>query len=228
MRILLSVMIINVCLGLTIKSQAQIAKPATSFTTADTLRGMLRLERTAYDVRHYNIDLDFDLTNKSITGSVIMTFDLVARTPRIQIDLFKNMKIDAITILDEEGQSPLSFERVYNAVFVDLPVGARIGSYRIKIAYHGSPIVAKFPPWDGGFIYRKDSLGNPWIAVACEGIGASLWWPNKDHLSDEPDSIRFSMTIPDSLTGISNGLYLGSRKKIRWANDLHLENFLPH
>src|SRR5882724_10528708 len=75
----------------------------------------------------------------------------------------------------------------------------------VSVYYHGKPVAAKRPPWDGGYIWQKDSLGNPWISTANEGLGASVWWPNKDHLSEEPDSQRIAITVPDPMVDVSNG-----------------------
>jgi aminopeptidase N len=76
----------------------------------------------------------------------------------------------------------------------------------LNIYFHGQPIEAKNPPWDGGWIWKKDKNNNPWMSVACQGLGASVWYPCKDHQSDEPDSgAVLNMIIPDSLVGVGNG-----------------------
>jgi len=171
------------------------------FTEADTLRGMLRLARTCYDVTFYELDIRVDINNRFIKGNVDMCFDVIEDFKKIQIDLFKNMKINLIQF---EGES-LSYDRVHNAVFVHFPKQIKGSQKCIKIHYEGHPIAAKNAPWDGGFVWKKDEDNKPWVGVACEGTGASLWWPNKDHLSDEPDSMAIHIQVPDSLYCVANG-----------------------
>ena len=173
-----------------------------TFTRADTLRGALRPERTSYDVTFYHIDIDLDMEKKAIAGSVQMDFTVVEPTARIQVDLFENMTLDRVV----HGEESLDFEREGNAIFIELPAQMPVGTKAaLTLHYHGRPLRARNAPWDGGFVWKKDKNGQPWIGVACEGTGASLWWPNKDHLSDEPDSMRFTVTVPEGLMAVSNG-----------------------
>ena len=175
---------------------------AYQFDRGDTLRGMLRPERTAFDVHFYALDVAIDPAQRTLTGSVEVAFTLTAPTEVIQLDLYENMTIDRI---EADGQ-PLDFRREYNAVFVDLPAALRTNDRgAVTVHYHGTPRVAPMAPWDGGFAYSTDSNGKPWIGVACEGDGASLWWPNKDHLSDEPDSMSIKIAVPRELMAVSNG-----------------------
>jgi len=147
------------------------------FTQADSLRGSLRPERTCTDILYYDLDISFDIEEKTIEGSnsIHFAFDGTAKT--IQLDLFENLAINKI------------------------------------VYYEGKPIIAKSAPWDGGFVWSEDSFGNPWIAVACEGTGASAWWPNKDHLYDEPDSMRMQFSVPSELYCVSNGNLVGTESK---------------
>jgi aminopeptidase N len=175
------------------------------FTEADSLRGMLRPERTCFDVTFYDLNLRVLPSQQSLSGSVGIAFEAKADFSRLQIDLFENMAIDKI-VDDANGGSALDFERKHNAVFVNFPERVKKGSAgKITVHYHGKPIVAKRAPWDGGFVWAKDDKGRDWIGVACEGVGASLWWPNKDHLSDEPDSLHMAITVPKDLTCVANG-----------------------
>ncbi len=172
------------------------------FTRADTLRGSLRPERTCYDVHYYGLQLRVDTRKKMIRGEVEIAFTTVADFQRLQIDLFENMTIDRIVM----GKQELSYQREYNAVFVDFPTLQKAGSMgSFTVHYYGKPTVASNAPWDGGFVWSEDKRGRDWIAVACEGDGASLWWPNKDHLSDEPDSMLISLTVPSDLMAVANG-----------------------
>jgi aminopeptidase N len=173
------------------------------FTRADTLRGMLRPERTCYDVRWYDLDVRIDPEHRFISGSNAIRFTAVEPSSRLQVDLFANMALESASI---DGGKPLSFSREYNAVFINLREPLKQGTtHDLVLTYSGNPQVAKNPPWEGGMIWAKDSAGNPWVAVTCEGTGASLWWPNKDHLSDEPDSMRIRVTVPPGLEDVSNG-----------------------
>lgn len=176
------------------------------FTRADTLRGMLTPVRTCYDVTYYHLDVRIDPSAKSIKGSNNITFRAVDDFDRMQVDLFSNLNVDGITI---DGKAA-AYEREFNAVFVKLPSKVKKGSmHALKFSYSGIPTVAENPPWQGGLTYRTDKEGNPWVCVTCQGTGASIWWPNKDHQSDEPDSMMISITVPPGLEDISNGKLRG-------------------
>lgn len=172
------------------------------FTRYDSLRGNLSPRRSCYDVFFYHLNLRVNPKDSTIGGYNILAYRAESDFKTIQVDLYKNMRISAITY---HGK-PLSFKRDSNAVFVTFTETQRKGTLdSIVIHYAGKPRVAKNPPWDGGFIWVKDKVGKPWVTVACEGAGASLWWPCKDHLSDEPDSMYISIEAPSDLQSISNG-----------------------
>jgi aminopeptidase N len=174
-----------------------------AFTRADTLRGMLTPLRTCYDVLYYHLDVKIDPDHQSVSGTTTIRFAAVADFNLFQVDLFPNMEIQQILL---DGNTKLAFSREFGAVFIRFPRAVRRGSVRdISIQYSGKPVVAKNPPWDGGFTWTRDSTGNPWVVVTCQGTGASLWWPNKDHQADEPDSMLISVTVPPGLEDISNG-----------------------
>lgn len=182
------------------------------FTRADTLRGSLRPERTSFDVTYYELHLEVNPNAREIEGRVDMTYRILQPTNRLQIDLFQNLAIDSIK---QNGQH-LRFTREANAVFITLPPSTPQRSNRdsplrgageetLSVWYGGKPVAAKNAPWDGGFVWSLDHRDRTWVGVACEGDGASLWWPNKDHLSDEPDSMLVSVTVPKRLFVASNG-----------------------
>lgn len=172
------------------------------FTRKDSLRGTLTPARANYDVKYYALDLKIDIENKYISGSNIIQFDVKKSLPVLQFDLFDNLKITKI----EWNTKSLDFKREYNAVFVTFPTPLAAGSKSsIKIYYEGNPIVARRAPWDGGFVFKTDKNGKPFVGVACQGTGASLWWPTKDHQSDEPDSMAINITSPSNLEEVSNG-----------------------
>jgi aminopeptidase N len=184
-------------------SFAQPNKTPPPLTRTDTLRGALSPERTCYDVRWYHLDVTIDPSQKRIDGSTTIRFTGVHESQRLQVDLFANMNLNAITL---DGGAPLAYTREYGAVFITLPRPLTPGeSHDLIVEYGGEPRVAPRAPWEGGFIWTKDTVGNPWVAVACQGTGASLWWPNKDHQADEPDSMLISVTVPPGLEDVSNG-----------------------
>lgn len=177
------------------------------FSEADSLRGAMRKERY-YDVRHYLLKINLDINKKFISGSNEMTIVGLDELSEIQIDLFENMRIKQIT----RNNNKLKFIRKHNAVFVECPLknGERT---KLMVEFEGKPQEAKNAPWDGGFVWKKDSKGMDWIGVACEGVGASLWWPNKDHLSDEPDEgMELQISVPKHLKAIANGKLIEEKK----------------
>jgi Aminopeptidase N len=179
------------------------------YTRKDSLRGALRPERTCFDVTFYDLSLKIDPRKKFISGSVGITFNVTEPTKRIQIDLFDRYKIASITW----DNKPLRYTREYNAIFVNFPDNLTVGSKQtITVTYSGKPINAPNPPWDGGFVWKKDKNGNYWDGVACEHLGASSWWPNKDHPTDEPDSAKLTFIVPSGYDLVSNGRFLGKTK----------------
>ena len=172
------------------------------FTEADTLRGQLNPMRSCYDVHYYDLNILIDPNEQSIEGYNDIHYKAVSTFDRMQVDLFQNLIIKKITY--EENN--LKHDRKHNAVFIQLPIQEKGRKGKIRIHYEGNPIVAKQAPWDGGFVWSKDGNGKPWVGVACEGDGASLWWPNKDHLSEEPDSMSIKVAVPSDLMCVSNGI----------------------
>lgn len=179
-----------------------LTKSAEGYSYADQLRGGQRKERWCYDVTHYDLQLRIDTVTKSLSGSNTISYTALEDFNTVQIDLFANMDILRIT----DGATELKYRREFDAVFVEFPQTVEKGTKSsFKVEYKGSPRIAKNPPWDGGFTWTHDKKGNRWIAVSCQGIGASLWWPNKDDLSDEPDSMHISCAVPNPLRCVANG-----------------------
>lgn len=185
------------------KKTVHVSNRHNGFTRADTLRGKLTPLRTCYDVTFYHLDADVDLINRSIKGNNLIRYKVIEPFKRMQIDLYANMKIEKIIY---KGKT-LPYSREFNAVFVDFPEEQKKGNQaEIKVYYEGVPQTPDFSiPMNGGVLWDKDSLGNPWAQVVCQGSGASLWWPNKDHQSDEPDSMKIWITAPSEFTDVSNG-----------------------
>jgi aminopeptidase N len=176
------------------------------FSHADSVRGQLNNLRSCYDVTFYQLNLKIDLSRKRIAGSGKICYRVMKEFNIIQIDLFSEMIIDKIM---HRGES-LIYQRDSNAVYVRFDERQEKGKEdSITIYYAGSPHTAINSPWDGGIIWSQDSIGRPWAAMACEAIGASLWWPCKDHLSDEPDSMSMSFAVAEGLSCISNGNLTG-------------------
>jgi aminopeptidase N len=179
------------------------------FGRKDSLRGSLRAERECFDVSYYDLEVAFDTLNSSISGRNHIHFRVVEATQTIQIDLEEKLVIDSIIW----NQKVIPFKREYNAVFVQFPEKLQKASQQIiTVKYHGQPVIAKRAPWDGGFVWSRDKDGNLWAGVACEGLGASSWWPCKDHLSDEPDSMKISCIVPTGLKAVCNGNLVAEQK----------------
>jgi aminopeptidase N len=183
--------------------QAQLMVPKETFTRADTLRGSLTSPfRTCYDINYYHLDVKFDIANKFISGNVLFKFTAVNDFNQLQFDLFSNLKVEKVVYKGQE----LPYKREFNAVFVTFPQAIVKGSRdEFTVYYSGNPTIAKRAPWDGGVEYNLDSLGHPWVSTACQGMGASVWWPNKDQQADEVDSVLISISTPDGLKDVSNG-----------------------
>ncbi len=172
------------------------------YTHADTLRGSNGPGRSWWDATFYNLNVHVMPSDSSIAGYNAITYRVLKPAQEMQIDLQEPMVADSFV---QDGRK-LQHRRDGNAFFVTLQAPQREGAEnRLTVYYHGKPKVAIHPPWDGGYIWRTDSLGNPWVATANEGIGASVWWPLKDYLADEPDSQNIAITVPDPMIDVSNG-----------------------
>lgn len=180
---------------------------AQTFTRRDSLQGGLRPERTGYDVQHYALNITVDPEKRTVKGYNDITFKATDATKRIQVDLFENMKVDGI----ELNKKKLEYKRDNDAVFISFPQALEKGKeYTLRFSYSGAPTIAKNAPWDGGFVFSEDEKGKPWIAVAVQGTGASLWYPVKDHQTDEPDrGATIKVAVPNGLMNVSNGRYKG-------------------
>ncbi|CAM4163685.1 M1 family metallopeptidase [Gillisia hiemivivida] len=203
----ISLLIIIIFLGVTSSFSQVLSNKNKQYTEADSLRGSLRPERS-YDVLKYHLQVQIDPEERFISGFNTITFKTEEDLPVMQIDLFENMRIDSII----HGTEKLDYKRKFNAVFVEFEEALSAkATDSIQVFYSGNPIIAKNAPWDGGFVFKKDEEGNPWIAVAVQGTGASLWYPNKDHQSDEPEEALIEIAVPTGLTNVSNGRLLGTK-----------------
>jgi len=198
MRSRLAVLVLSLLVPVALGAQGHGA-----FTHADTLRGSNGPGRAWWDAAFYDLHVRVSPSDSSISGWNGMTYRVLQPRQEMQIDLQAPLAVDSMVY---GGGGPLRFRRDGNAFFVTLTAPQRAGDENtVTVYYHGKPRTAQRPPWDGGYIWQRDSLGNRWIATANEGLGASAWWPNKDYLADEPDSQRIAITVPDPMEDVSNG-----------------------
>ena len=190
------------------------------YTKADTLRGSLNDQRDWFDILKYDITVQPFYETKSIKGNVVWTAKVIKASNDIQIDLQVPLLIDSIIYSSPNQKTiALNFTREENITLAHLSEYPTIQTdFKLKIYYHGIPIEAIKPPWDGGWIWTKDANGKPWMTVACQGIGASAWYPCKDIQSDEPNNgASLTMIVPDSLMAIGNGRLKTQSKNNGWA-----------
>ncbi len=197
-------------------------------TKAQKILAQKTIKRTCFDVKYYNLDLKIVPDKKFIDGKVTITSLLLSKNDSIQIDLYQNLKIDSIILKEKK----VNFKRVEGAVFIKLPESINSGDlFSLEINYSGKPREAKNPPWNGGTVWKKDKSGNVWAGVACESDGASLWWPNKDDVADEADSIDVYLTVPEKLNAISNGVCKETKlkeqgtKRVHWHISYPINNY---
>jgi aminopeptidase N len=181
------------------------AQRAANWTRADSLRGSLTApERTWWDVTYYDLNLRVSPSDSTIRGSNTIAYRVVGPTREMQIDLHGPLVIDSVV---QDGRA-LAVRHDGNAHFVTVQAPQPMGAVKaVTVFYGGRPYIAPRPPWDGGFTWTTDSLGNPWVVTTDQGVGASIWWPNKDLQADEPDSQRVALRVPDPLINVSAGRF---------------------
>ncbi|WP_417854913.1 M1 family metallopeptidase [Xanthomarina gelatinilytica] len=193
-----------VCIFLvSITNQAQeLLSEKNSFTHQDTLRGSITPERAWWDLTYYHLDVKIAPETKSISGKNTIQYTVLEPYKVMQIDLQAPLKITKVV----QNGKELDVKHNGNAHFISLIDQQQKGSIQsLDVYYEGKPREAKKAPWDGGFTWEEDKNGFPFIATSCQGLGASVWWPNKDHMYDEVDSMLISVNVPKNLTNISNG-----------------------
>ena len=192
------ILVLILCLS-RLSAQAPATPPVP--TRADVLRGEYGRYRANNDLLSYHLDIRVDPEKKVISGKNTIRFKMLADDTRLQLDLYANLNVDKILF----GRTGLTYQREINAVFVDFPQMLKAGrTYAIDFYYSGTPAQSgRF----GGFSFSKDPAGRPWIFTACEGQGASIWWPNKDQWRDEVESMALSVAIPSDLVDVSNGKF---------------------
>jgi hypothetical protein len=199
-------------------------------TQQETLRGSVTPEREWWDLLHYHLKVEFLPETRRLKGSNTITFKTLKPGSKMQIDLQPPLAITRVT----HGDAQLKFEREGNVYWVmfekELPKGAE---EKIEVFYEGVPVVSRNPPWVGGITWGRDDLGEHFIVTTCQGIGASIWWPNKDHGADEPDrGMQISVTVPENLVAVSNGRLkktdhdaAGRKKTFHWEVTNPINNY---
>ncbi len=172
------------------------------FTRQDSLRGSITKERAWWDLKYYHLDIKVNPADSTITGSNTIRYKVLTPSNRMQIDLQEPLKIFKVT---QDGKE-VKYQRDGSVFYIDLVDPQNPSEIKeITVFYGGKPKIAVNPPWDGGITWKKDANGKPFIASSCQGLGASVWWPNKDHMYDEVDDMLISVNVPKNLTDVSNG-----------------------
>lgn len=198
-----------------------------NFTRQDTLRGSITPEREWWDLTFYHLDIKVDPDNKFISGKNKIEYKVLKEQQVMQIDLQEPLKIIKVV----QNNKTLQVKHDGNAHFFTLNEPQKTGSLQsIEVYYEGQPRAAKNAPWDGGFSWKKDDNGNDFIATSCQGLGASVWWPCKDHMYDEVDSMLISVNVPKHLMDVSNGRLQkvedhGNTKTYTWGVKNPINNY---
>lgn len=221
---------------LSIGINAQILNSKREFSRQDSLRGSDNQYRNWWNVMRYDIEIEPNFEQKSIKGSLLMSFEVVkdSKDQIMQIDLQEPMKIDEVKI---SGQEVKSVEREGNVYFIKFNHKLQKKFvYILQLKFSGNPRIAIKAPWDGGWIFAKDEKGRQWMTVACQGLGASVWFPNKDYQGDEPDDgASVNMVVDKDLVGVSNGRLVekkqaGDKMAYKWEvkNPINNYNIIPY
>ncbi len=243
-------LIINFAVFIFNFSKAQPLKPLKAFTKADTLRGAYGPSRDWWNVLKYDLHVKFNIEDSTISGKNVIQIKSLKKGLKFQIDLQEPLVIDSIFVRSNVDYGTGRFGNTTkfkvrnkdivkdgNAYLIELHDTLQTnGIHYFFIYYHGKPRAAVRPPWDGGLIWKKDKNNNPWVSIACQGLGASVWYPCKDHQSDEPDSAEMHITIPDTLWCVGNGRYRGKINNgdgtatYDWAvvNPINNYNIIPY
>lgn len=205
-----AILLLTITCSLLFISSAQLLNNKQKFTRQDTLRGSIGAERAWWNVLRYDLRVTPDYDSKTIIGKNTITYNVLSdeHSEYIQIDLQQPLRIDTIYY---DNRLYINYPRkpYYNegnVWHIPLPKSKKNSVHSITICYSGKPREAKNPPWDGGWIWKRDEKNRPWMSVACQGLGASVWYPCKDHQSDEPDQgASLTITVADSLVAVGNG-----------------------
>ena len=223
---------------LSLYSFSQTPKP--KYSRQDTLMGSNTPQRSWWDVQRYDVTVIPDYDSKTIQGRVTITYKVIAdqHSDYLQIDLQKPMEIDSFYY---NGKMYITdparpFYNEGNHWFIPLPKYPKGNIESLTIVYHGKPREAKMPPWDGGWVWSKDKQGRPWMSVACQGDGASLWYPCKDYWGDEPENgASLTIVVPENLVAVGNGrlknkTVANAKAAYTWevTNPINAYNIIPY
>ena len=239
-----ALMLASVLMAFPAETQAQVLSKKGEYTHADTLRGSYGPARDWWDVKHYDLHVSFNIEAQTISGYNYIQLQTLRAGKRIQIDLQDPLIMDSVFLLSGEDcktkreRIPSNkIEKEGAAYFLNFDKALLANNcYYLQVFYHGKPRAAVQPPWDGGVVWQQDKQGNPFVTVACQGLGASVWYPCKDHQSDEADSAAISITVPDSVKAVSNGILVSTisnndgTSTYRWAvtNPINNYNLIPY
>jgi aminopeptidase N len=184
------------------------AAPPKVYSKYDYLHGKLNKNRSWFDVTMYDIHLKLEPSKKFISGSNAIMYKVLKPNKIMQLDLHGLMQIDSIVYNNKR----LSYKRDSSVILVNMPSQKKDVLNKVIVYFSGYPLIAKKAPWDGGFVFAKDSNQRDWVGLACEGLGASVWLPCKDHLSDEADSMNMQLDVPTGLVGVSNGKLVNTQQ----------------
>jgi aminopeptidase N len=172
------------------------------FTRQDSLRGSITPERVWWDLKYYHLDITVNPSDSTIYGNNTVTYRVIKSADVMQIDLQPPLNLLKV----EQNGKQLSFKREGNVYWIRMVDKQEPGqTYSVVLNYGGRPKISRRPPWEGGITWTKDKNNLPFVASSCQGDGASLWWPCKDHMYDEPDSMLISVNVPSNLMDVSNG-----------------------
>jgi aminopeptidase N len=205
---------------------------ANKYTHADTLKGTYSRQRAWWDALHYDLHVTFGIKDSSLTGHNRITYKVIEPYGVMQLDLMRPMVIDSVI----ENKRKCYWVTDGNAYFISLHQEQIRGELKeVTVYFHGKPHAAKMPPWDGGVIWSKDKKGNPWVSIACQGMAAQVWFPNKDHMLDEADSCTIHITCPKDLVTVSNGRLMhidmgNENSTYHWkvSNPINNYNIIPY
>lgn len=221
--VFLSILLFN-----SVKAQGLLNQKELKFTKQDTLRGSITAERAWWDLKKYSLDVKVNPQDSTLTGFNTVVYKVLKENQLMQIDLQNPMQITKVL----QDKKSLNFTREGNVFYIQLLEKQEVGALKeLTIFYNGKPKVAVNPPWDGGITWKKDKNGNPFIASSCQGLGASVWWPNKDHMYDEVDEMTISVTAPSKLVSVANGRLIGVKqnnddtKTYNWAVKNPINNY---
>lgn len=220
---------------MSISVQGQVLNHKKEYTRQDSLRGSNTEYRDWWDVKHYKISVEPDFKSKSIKGKNTISFDVIKdrKTDLMQIDLQDPMQITAVKL---NGKKIKEYNRDGNVYFIPVPKNIKSKDNKLELSFEGNPLVAKNAPWDGGWIFTTDEKGRDWMSVACQGLGASVWYPNKDYLADEPDNgADLEIIVPNDLVAVGNGRLVNKKTKgdkttytWRVTNPINNYNIIPY